>query len=287
LLLGLALLFKSLLAALWPVFFLFFLSRGERRIRYAWVPALLFAAGLLGATSPALWKGYVETGQPLIADSSLYNLQVGIRDVSRSDYIDEAGLPALTEFLDSAATPKERNAIALDRIRATIAERGLADVLGEQLATQYFRLFNAKTLLVSQLPGPACAGRLGAYGNDALSRPLIGLATLSHALTLILFAFGIACWQRWRHPLVAFSGVFLAYQLALYFGLHVMQRYLFQMMPVLCAFGGSFLAGLIRRNTDASPLRFTPLRLALGLGLALLLLGLAWLGPWLDGSCRP
>ena len=285
-LIGLALLFKSLLAGLWPLFLLCFLRREEGRLRYALIPALLFVGGLLVAIAPALWKGQVETGRPLIADSSLYNLKVGIRDSSRSDYIDEAGLPALTAYLDSASTPAERNAIALKEIRATVAERGLTDVLAEQLGTQYFRLFNAKTLLVSQLPGPACAGRLGAYTNDSLSRPLIGLAYLGHTLTLVLFAFGIVLWRHWRHPLAAFFGVFLAYQLALYLGLHVMQRYLFQMMPVLCAFGGSFLAALIRRDPASSPLRFTPLRIGLGAALALLLLALAWLGPLLDGTCR-
>jgi hypothetical protein len=284
-LIGLALLFKSLLAGLWPLFFLCFLRREDRRIRYAWVPALLFAIGLLGAIAPALWKGHVETGRPLIADSSLYNLEVGIRDRSRSDYIDEAGLPALTEFLDSAPTPGERNAIALARIRHTLDERGLAAVLAEQLGTQYFRLFNAKTLLVSQLPGAACAGRLGAYANDALNMPLLALGHLAHALTLVLFAFGLALWNRWRQPLAAFFGVFLAYQLALYLGLHVMQRYLFQMMPAMCAFGGSFLWSVVGRERSA--LRFTPWRLALGAGIALLLLALAWLGPWLDGTCRP
>jgi hypothetical protein len=286
LLIGLALLFKSLLGGFWPVFFLFFLRRGQHRLTYAVVPAVAFAAGLLFATFPALWKGHLETGRPLIADSSLYNLHVGLLDSSRSDYIDEAGLPALTTFIESAPTPQQRNAVSLGKIRQLIAERGLASVIGEQLGTQYFRLFSAKTLLVSQLPGPACAGRLGAYANTTLAPAVAGLAYLVHSLTLVLFAFGIALWRSWSRPLAAFAGIFLAYQLLLYLGLHVMERYLFQMLPLMCGFAGSFLAAIAWRGEPTATLAFTPWRCLLGSGLALLLLGLAWLGPVLDGNCQ-
>lgn len=285
LLIGLALLFKSLMAGLWPFFFLFFLTRREGRRTYALFPAVAFAAGLLLATGPALWKGLAETGRPMIADSSMYNLEIGIRDTSRSDYIDEAGLPALTAYLDSAEKPQERNALAFERIQQQIAERGLPDILGEQVGSQYFRLFNAKTLLVSQLPGPACAGRMGAYAPHPLGPVLVGLSNLTHTITLLLCAFGVAMWRRWSLPLAAFVAAYLAYQLALYLGLHVMQRYLFQMMPFLCGFAGSFLAMLVQRDNRQSALAANGWRIALGAALALALVGLAWLGPVLDGNC--
>jgi len=284
LLVGLALLFKSLLGAFWPLLLFAFVERRDGRRVVQWGGAALFVAGLLAATAPVLWKGYVETGRPLIADSSIYNLDVGLADRSRSDYIDEAGAPALKAFLASADTPQARNALYLDRVRETIAERGLGDVLADQLGTQYFRLFNAKTLLVSQLPGEACAGRLGAYRATSLTPWIATGAMLWHALTLAACAFGIALWRRWREPLALFIAAFLLYQLALYLGLHVMQRYLFQMLPFLCVFGGAVLA---MRDHEASPvLATTPARLALGGLLAAVLLALAFLGPWLDGNCR-
>jgi hypothetical protein len=286
LLIGLALLFKSLLGGLWPLFFLTFVTRRDRRFSVAWTAAAAFAVGMLLVTAPALWKGQLETGHPLIADSSLYNLDVGLRDRSRSDYIDEAGLPALTAFIGSAATPQQRNAIYLEKVKAVVAERGWLDVIGEQLGSQYFRLFSAKTLLVSQLPGPTCAGHLGAYADSALTSPLIGLSALTHALTLVSCAFGLALWRRWRLPLAAFCAVYLAYQLALFLGLHVMERYFFQMQPLLCGFGGSFLAALAGRDHTDSVLAFKRWRLLLGGLLAAVLLGLGWLGPLLDGNCR-
>lgn len=284
-LIGLALLFKSLLGAFWPLLLLLLLQRIDGRWRFAWTAAIAFVVGIGIATAPALWKGYVETGRPMIADSSIYNLHVGLRDVSRSDYIDEAGGPALKAFIDSAATPAERNAITLDKVRATVAERGVVEVVAERLGIQYFRLFNAKTLLVSQLPGPACAGRLGAYAPTPLTPWLVGASHLFHAATLVFAAFAIVLWRRWRESLVLIVAALLLYQLALYAGLHVMQRYLFQMLPFLCAFAGSAIMLLARRADRTGLLEVSRTRLSLGAMLAATLLALAFLGPWLDGAC--
>lgn len=285
LLIGLALLFKSLLGAWWPLLLVCFVRRREGRLRAESAAAVLFVAGVLMATAPALWKGWVETGRPMIADSSVYNLEVGLADRSRSDYIGEAGAPALQAFLASAPTPHERNALALARVGRTLAERGIGEVVAEQAGTQYFRLFSAKTLLVSQLPGPACAGHLGAYPASA-STPWVATAAMGwHAVTLVLAAFGIAFWRRWRDAAVLLVASFLLYQLALYFGLHVMQRYLFQMLPFLCAFAGTLVT--LRTQEGAAPvLVATPWRIAAGAALATLLLALAFLGPLLDGPCR-
>ncbi|MBN8481076.1 MAG: glycosyltransferase family 39 protein [Xanthomonadales bacterium] len=280
LLIGLALLFKSLLGLWWPLLLLRFVTR-DGRLRVAWGAAACFVCGVMLAIAPALWKGHVDTGRPIIADSSIYNLDVGLRDRSRSDYIDEAGAPALAAFLASAPTPQERNAIYLERVRETVERRGLAEVLAERLGTQYFRLFSAKTLLVSQLPGDACAGRLGAYPSTMLTPWLVAASMAWHASTLVLAAFGVALWRNWRAPIVIAGASLLAYQLALYLGLHVMQRYLFQMLPFLCAFG----AGLVAAR-DRAVIAVSASRLAVGALLALLLLALAFLGPWLDGTCR-
>lgn len=285
-LVGLALLFKSLLAAFWPLLLLCFLKRVDARWKFAWLAAFAFLVGMVLPTAPALWKGMAEAGRPMIADSSIYNLQVGLRDRSRSDYIDEAGLPALTAFIQSGATPQQRNAAAMQDIRASLSERGWKEVFLEQAGTQYFRLFNAKTLLESQLQGEACSGHLGAYGSNPLSPAFAASSRIAHSLTLILFACGLAFWRHWRKPLAALIGIFLAYQLALYLGLHVMERYLFQMLPFLCGFAGSALARFTSRTEDSSTLTITPVRASAAAGLVLLLLGLAWLGPMLDGNCR-
>lgn len=284
-LVGMALLFKSLLAAFWPLLVVLLLVRWQgRRPVVAWRAVAGFVAGLFVVTAPALWQGWRDTGRPMIADSSVYNLYVGLLDRHRSDYIDEFGMSTLTPFLESGATPQERNAVYAGKVSALVAERGLVATVAGQLGKQYFRLFNAKTLLVSQLPGPACAGQLGAYADSALVAPLRWSTQALHGLVLALAALGIASWRRWRQPLAIAIVLFFGYQLALYLGLHVMQRYLFPFLPFLCGFAGSALALL---TTGEGRATVPSWRWLAGGSLAALLLALAWLGPVLDGSTCP
>jgi 4-amino-4-deoxy-L-arabinose transferase-like glycosyltransferase len=283
---GLALLAKSLLAAFWPLFLIAFFRSGRPRFRT--VPAALFVAGILIATAPALWHGWREFGRPMIADSSIYNLWVGLTDRWRADYVEDMGGATLAEFLASGATPEQRNAVYLRKVDDLVAERGIAHIAADQVGRQYFRLFSAKTPLVSQLPGPACAGHLSVYpASPAVSRTLTIANDFFHALMLAGCAFGIACWRR--RPGFAFwlIAAYLAYQLALIGVLHVKARFLFPMIPFLCAFAGTFYAGLRARvaGSDVEGLAFTAPRLALGAIFAALLLVLAFAGPTLDGLC--
>jgi hypothetical protein len=265
---GLALLAKSVLAPFWPAFLIVFVRRERPRVASA--AAALFLVGLAIATAPALVHGWRSYGTPMIADSSVYNLWVGLNDRWRSDYVADMGGVTLPAFLASGATPQQRNAIYLGKVRTLIAERGIADVLIDQLSRQYFRLFSAKTPLVSQLPGPACAGHLSMYTSPPwLTRVLTVLNDLFHALMLMTAALGVACWP-WRNPMRAgdtfpaqtvspstalgagLKGstserlivLFFAYQLALFLLIHVKARFLLPMIPFLCGFGGSFLVAL-------------------------------------------
>lgn len=285
-LIGAALLFKSLLAAFWPFLVLLFLVRWQdRRPAIAWKSVAAFVIGLFVITAPSLLQGLRETGRPMIADSSIYNLYVGLIDKSRSDYINEWGMTTLTPFLESGSTPQERNAVYAGKIDELLEKRGFFTVVSEQIGRQYFRLFNAKILLVSQLPGPSCAGYLGAYADSSVAAPLDWAARALHGLLLTLAAIGIATWKRWRHPLMIGIVLFLGYQLALYLGLHVMQRYLFPFLPFLSGFAGSALAAWTTSRRDAdSAVVFTQWRLVIASLLVALLLGLAFLGPVLDGT---
>jgi hypothetical protein len=296
---GLAILAKSLLAGFWPVFLLAFV-RGQRP-RLAWAAALAFAGGLALPTAPALLEGWRQHGQPMIADSSAYNLWIGLTDRWRSDYIGDMGGRTLPEFLASGATPAARNAVYLDRARALVEQQGWLATLAAQLGRQYFRLFSAKTPLVSQLPGPACAGHLSVYRAPPWLARLLTLGNdLALALVLAAAAFGIACWRRRPGRLMAIIALFFAYQLALFLVLHVKARFLLPMLPFLCGFAGSFLAAWRPRATEGgpesggsprgsgavgSPLRLSPAGLACGALLAALLLVLAFAGPLLDRSC--
>jgi hypothetical protein len=289
---GLALLAKSLLAGFWPVFLLAFFSRERPRFRFA--AAAAFLAALAFLTAPALVHGWREYGRPMIADSSVYNLWIGLTDRWRSDYVEDRGGATLPAFLASAATPEARNAIYRDKSLALVRERGLGNVIADQLGKQYFRLFSAKTPLVSQLPGPACAGHVSVYRTpDWLTRTLTLGNDAFHALTLCAAAFGLTCWRRRPDAGLVLVVLYGAYQLALMLLIHVKARFLFPMMPFLCGFAGSFLVAAFSRRhapTHADPrdgdvLALTPARLAIGALVAALLSFLAFAGPALDHLC--
>lgn len=283
---GLALLAKSLLAGFWPLFLIAFFRAG--RPRFAIVPAVLFVLGVAVATAPALWHGWRAFGRPMIADSSMYNLWVGLTDRWRVDYVDDMGGATLAEFLASGATPPERNAVYLRKVDDLLAERGLTRVAADQLERQYFRLFSAKTPLLSQLPGPACAGHLSVYRTSpAITSALTVVSDLFHALMLAGCAFGIACWNRRPGLAIWLIAAFAGYQLALMSVLHVKARFLFPMIPFLCAFAGTLVSGLQARLAGAADDRiaFTIPRLAIGAALGALLLVLAFAGPALDHLC--
>lgn len=281
---GAAILAKSLLSPFWPAFALALAWRERLRAGAALAAAFVLGLGLV--TAPALWHGWREFGRPMIADSSIYNLWIGLTDRWRSDYVGDMGGITLPAFLASAPTPQERNALYLDKVEALVAERGLARVAVDQLGRQYFRLFSAKTPLVSQLPGTACSGHLSAYDvAPPLARGLEVANDLFQVLVLAAAAFGIAGWCRQPDRWLLLIAALGAYQLALFALVHVKARFLLPMMPFLCGFAASFLCAWRERTDAGSTIALTPVRLAAGAVLAALLLLLAFAGPFLDGLC--
>lgn len=286
---GLALLAKSLLSLFWPVLLYAFVQKRKPYVRI--MAALLFVGGVALPTVPTMIDGWRQWGSVTIADSSMYNLWVGLTDRWRSDYVEDMGGVTLPAFLASGTTPAQRNAVYREKVRNLVAERGLVDVAEAQLGRQYFRLLNAKTPLLSQLPGPSCAGYLGAYHTSpGVTAGLTWLANIFHVLTLVGCAFGIALWRRRPDVVFVLLALFAGYQLALMLPLHVKARFLFPLLPVLCGFAGSFLAALQARcasNAHAgnSDVVWTPVGVLVGSAFAVLLLVLAFMGPTLDHLC--
>lgn len=279
--LGAAMLAKSLLSLFWPLLCLL-LPRANR-----WRGAVALLLGVVVVTALPLWQGWRLTGKPMIADSSAFNLVGGLRDTWRSDYIDDSVARLVPDYLAAAPAAAERNAIFLQRAEAIVHGQGIAATVEAQLQRQYFRLFSAKTTLLSQLPGPVCAGHTGSYRAPPawLAQGIAVAADTVHLLVLAGFAAGLAFWRRWREPLVIWTGLFFAYQLGLYLLLHVKARFLLPMLPFLGAFAASALTSLARPDATAAVRFHGGARWAIAAALAALLFMLALLGPWFDRSC--
>ena len=281
---GLGLLFKSLLAAFWPLLLACFVI-SWRPLRMNLRAAAAFVLALAVTIAPAVVAGHRNTGHWRVADSSAINLLIGLRVPDRNDYIAWPGASLFQDYIASGADSDQRNAWAWSEIRADLEETPLPALVWRQLAKQYFRLFESKTLLVGQLPGPACAGYLGAYADVPGWLALIvrWSSHLFHALILAGFAFGLCMQRNWRRLGSWLLLGFLGYQLAIYFGLLAISRYLLPMMPVMCGFAGDAYARPAGAGDGAS---FTRLRLIAGSLLAALLLFLAFAAPWIDAYCR-
>lgn len=285
---GLALLSKSLLAGFWPLLILPLLRWPPGQSHWRAIAA--FAIVLLAVTGPFLWRGWQATGKPLVADSSVYNLYVGINDTWRSDYIHDKGGQYMRQYLDAGTTPRQRNQAFGQRVDAELQARGLVTVLGERLGVQYFRLLNAKRTVLSQLPGPACAGYLGAYTLPTHWVGAIQLLTRAqYLLVLALAAFGLGLWAR-SSRLLWLIVLFFGYQGALYLGLHVKARFLLPMLPFMSGFAASALVSVLPAAAGAppSPLASNRWRVLTAVLLAALLVFFACAGPLIDASCtRP
>ncbi len=283
LLIGLALLFKSLLTGFWPLLLLCFVTWRPLRVR--WTGAALFLTALAAVTAPALVAGHRNTGHWSIADSSAINLLIGLGDVARNDYIRGPSATYFGEYLRSGNTADERNAWAWREIDERLEQTPPLSLVSAQLGRQYFRLFESKSLLLTQLPGPACAGYISSYPPTppTIVSVVRWSSHAAHAVMLLGFAFGLCLQRDWRKPWLWILLGLLGYQLALYLGLHVKARYLLPMVPIFCGFAANALVRLWPGNGIASLPRS---RLVIGAVLGALLLGLAFAGPWIDGYCR-
>jgi hypothetical protein len=282
-LLGLCLLTKSLLTAFWPFLVLPLLMRGawgERGLR-----ATAFVLAALLITAPALFRGWLETGRPQIADSSWFNLWAGLSDTYRGDLVRDMTGTRMAEYLASSHDHAGRVEFARAKVAAIVEAKGLFATVGDQLGKQYFRLFDARNFVAAQLHGPECRGYIAHYTADSrdLNRTVDYIVQIWHVGLLVLFALGLAAWRRWHEPWVWLIGAFVGYQLALFAGLHVKSRFLLPMVPVICVMAAHFISLLPTFRAASSPL--SPVRRGIGIALAMLLAFLALAGPALDRAC--
>ncbi len=230
--LGLALLTKSILGPFVPVLLgaAFIGDRGPRRV----LRLVVCVAAIAVVIGPVMGLQYRRVGLPVIADSSAFNLWVGLNDRGMKSFEDSFVAEAYAEYLAWEGTFSDRNARAYRQSLALIRERGLGQVLKVQFRRQYVRLFDKDCYLTEQIPGGAAV----AQGSGFVSlgpRVSAGIRSVSYgtyALLLLTAPLGFLVWpfaqRRWPRVLL----LFFLYNLALFLVLHVKSRYRIQFLPV-------------------------------------------------------
>lgn len=243
--LGLALLSKSVLLPFVPVF-LVAAVWGARPARA--VGALLLTVGFAVATmAPFMVAHKSHSGTAAMGNSATFNLWVGLNDVGRENFAINVVWPEYKAWVASSDHPAERDRILKRRVRELVGERGLTTVMRDQLTKQYFRLFDAGCYLTDQLPGSGVRGlaRSGYLGLGPRAAGVVRAVTVGSILLLYAAAsaglmLGGCRKERWVRVLL----FFLLYNLALFFWLHVKTRYRIQMLPVAFVGVGCLVAWL-------------------------------------------
>jgi hypothetical protein len=275
--LGLALLTKSLLGPFLPVLVLPLLLgsglRGAARVA-------LVAAGVAATLTPTL-VGNARRDAPLLADSSRFNLWVGLNDRSRKDLVDEVVGREYQHYLRSGETAAARTEVLDAKIRGLVRDRGWPALLWAQIRRQYFRLLDKDSFVTDQLPGGAIARQGFGYRDPppALAAALRGWSYALYAAVLLAAALGLAAAppRTWWHRVLL---AFLAYNAAVFLFLHVKSRYRIAFLPVLYLQAGAFAAWWPeRRRPGVMPSRAAWTAAATAAALALFL---AFGGPWLE-----
>lgn len=249
--LGLALLTKSLLAPFLPLLLApLALAADRRRGFLAAGLALLTAAAVV---APATWTNHRRGHGWVIADSSRFNLWVGLNDTSRRNLVGEIVGDEYQRYQESAATLPERNRILSSRIRALVEERGWPALLAAQLGRQPFRLFDKDSFFTDQLPGGALAARGFGYRDvpPALAAVLRGWSYLLYGAVLALAGWGFFRIVHRASPWWRVLLAFLAGNLVLFLFFHVKTRYRVQFLPVLDLYAAVAIAFWLGRRGEA------------------------------------
>lgn len=233
---------------------------------------------------PVLHHNYKNHGKVMIADSSVFNLWVGINDKELTEWHENAIVShELNTYFNSAENHKIRNEILVLKLKKMIKTQGMANIVIQQFQKQYFRLFDSRSFFTKQLPTGMHAKYQ--FTNVWLANGLVFANSMIWALTLLGVGIGSVILMKkplsWNH---LFMGIII-YNLGIFLFLHVKTRYIIQFLPFLCIVSSYGLNAVWGRcNALKSGLRLTvtgnDMKLYLGFILSMVMLFLAFHHLW-------
>ena len=277
--LGFALLTKLVALPFSPavVLALFFCSPGRASARG--LRALVLAGAAFLVVLPVTSANYENHGRFVIASSAGLNLWLGVAErphhegrVREKTKAERSALFA-EHAREGGEIPDfhQRQDILFRDALERIQRQGLSETLSHQFPEQYFRLLNYEGDFTRRLvDDPWHSYRVK---SPALERILHGLAHTGYAALLVASAFGICSLRFRRLGWEHFFALFLVYNLGLFLFVHARPRFLMAFFPILVFFAGAAAHAWKNRHANEPQARFamTPVRLALGAALALLL----------------
>ncbi|MBZ0111687.1 MAG: hypothetical protein K8J08_04430 [Thermoanaerobaculia bacterium] len=252
-LLGLALLTKSLLLPFIPVLLLPLLLDGSRRRRATRVVVVLATMSIL--VGPVILENGREQGAYVIADSSRFNLWVGLNEYSRRNFDGSDTFEKYLQYQASGDTFSQRNAAASSWTLQLVRERGPLSILASQFNRQYFRLFDRVSFLGDMLPG----GAISRHGRGYVAPPpwqarfLRRWSYLLYAAILVLSMLGLTVTPWKDRPWLKMTLLFVLYNLGIFLLLHVKTRYRIQFLPILMLWSVLGVEWILDRQRQMPP----------------------------------
>jgi 4-amino-4-deoxy-L-arabinose transferase-like glycosyltransferase len=277
--LGLAILTKSILMPFIPLIILMYIYLNWEHEKWRiLIFAMVFVAFMMATIIPVILRNQSQFGNPIIADSSSFNIWVGLNDKGWTDT--EHGIVGQEHsiFLQSAQSHQERNEIVRQKIVDFVQSNGVVTILSNQFPRQYYRLFYYESFFISQLPD----GARNTYPDipDLLANGVKIYAVLFYVISWVsmIYSMTAICWRRndWRDLFV----IFLLYNVLIFLILHIKTRFLVQLYPVVVLFGSvglhKLLSQYLNNDIDSPHWVFNKHRLILGTILSLIFLILAF-----------
>ncbi|VAW36171.1 hypothetical protein MNBD_GAMMA01-79 [hydrothermal vent metagenome] len=247
-LLGLAILFKSLLLLFVPFLYLPLLL--NLRLDKALLKMTLSILVATLVIAPAAIKAHKMTGSWMVSNSSMFNLWVGLNDNKRQSFTNDIAAPMYHTYMDSADTDAQRNLIAKDNAIEKIQRDGYINTLVNQLSKQYFRLFDYQSFFSQQFQGEKNDNYVNKY-KHRYDEPLVAIVlvfnNIFYLFGLIAMSFGLIVSIK-KSVIAQQFALFLLYTLALFALLHVKSRFRIPLQPLMAFYAGYLYCYLNSNN---------------------------------------
>jgi len=237
-LLGLAILFKSLLILFIPFLYLPVIIRSQWKqfsIRIAL--SLLVTVAVL---APASYKAHQMTGGWMVSNSSMFNLNLGLHDHTRQHFTHKIAGAHYNQFHSTAKTFEERNKIVTQKALNKITDDGYINTILQQLNKQYFRLFDYQSTFSQQFQSDEKGNYQNRYKtnhNNLLVKSFLIFNSVFYTIIMLGMFFGIVV--SFRHSRIAQQfALFLLYTLGLFLLLHAIPRFRIPLVPIMGFYSG-------------------------------------------------
>ncbi len=242
--LGLGLLSKLLLIPFIPISLALYIFLNRQYLFWKTIGLIaIFLCSMYLTIAPTIERNREQFNAPMIADSTLFNIWVGLNDTGKTEHESEIVGEMFQDYMELGNTHQERNQVVKAEIELFMQSSDILSIGMHQLSKQYFRLFYYESFFLKQLPYQSAPS----YPDF----PIIWVGLIA----IYVIGFYICSWLCAIYGLATMSFetidwrllfvLFLLYNLAIFFVIHSKPRYVIQLYPTVAIFGAVGIARLI------------------------------------------